>query len=729
MEISGSQRSSLIVVSLALSIALSNAATPKPALRIPYVSNAPKWEDFVPGRESGPELLVADFRQRQPHDGDPASQPTAVYLSYDDKNLYAVFVCTDQPGKVRAHVSRRESISDDDTVGLLLDTFHDGRRAYMFFANPLGVQLDGIATEGHPDDLSFDTVWRSDGRLTRFGYIVRIAVPFKSLRFRPDGGAWGVSLTRKIKRNDEYSSWPYITDRLEAFVPQFGILEGLTPRLKGRNIDVIPYGFLAHERLLDDAGGYRARPETRGGLDAKAVLHNTLTLDVTVNPDFSQVESDEPQVTVNQRYEVFFPEKRPFFLENAGFFETPETLFFSRRIVDPQLGARLTGKIGPWEIGVLTMDDRAPGNLDGTGQRAHIEVGRIQREVGAATFGVTYESRQFEGGANQVISEDTRIKLGANWIAAGQVVYSNTRIPGDPTSSGSAWFGELRHSGRHLQYFTQYRDRSPEFAADLGFIPRVDIREVKNVAEYRWKPQAGWLLSYGPSVIATAAWNHAGSLQDWSVETPFSFDFKGPSNLTVSRIEAFERFRNLGFRKDSSDVQFSYNKWKWLGVLADYSEGRAVNYNPAAGLLPQAADSIEGNLNLTFRPTTRARFDETYFYTRLGSPGASVFTNHLCRSKLNYQFTRELSARVIVDYNAVLPNLSLTSLDRTKRFATDLLLTYLIHPGTALYVGYTDQRENFGFLGASQAELQRMGGPWLSTGRQFFVKISYLLSL
>jgi hypothetical protein len=709
-------------------MALSSAAAPKPTLRIPYVPVAPKWEDFVPGQRAGAELRVDDFRQRQPHDGDPATQPTSVYLSYDDKNLYAVFVCTDEPGKVRAHVSRRESISDDDTVGLSLDTFQDGRRAYMFFANPLGVQLDGIATEGQPDDYSFDAVWRSDGRLTGFGYIVRIAIPFKSLRFRPDGGAWGISLNRKIKRNDEFSSWPFITDRIEGYVPQFGTLEGLTPQLKGRHIDVIPYGFLAHERLLDGAGGYRAQPETRGGLDAKAVLHNTLTLDVTANPDFSQIESDEPQVTVNQRYEVYFPEKRPFFLENAGFFDTPETLFFSRRIVEPQFGARLTGKIGPWAIGALTMDDRAPGNLDGTGQRAHIEVARIQREAGAATFGVMVASTQFDGGANQVISADTRIKLGSNWIASGQVVLSKTRTPGDPTYSGSAWFGELRHSGRHLQYYTQYRDRSSEFAADLGFIPRVDIREVKNVAEYRWKPEAGWLLSFGPSIIATGAWNHAGSLQDWSVETPFSFDFRGPANLTVSRIEAFERFRDLGFRKDSSDVQFSYNKWQWLGVVADYSEGRAVNYNPAAGLAPLASDLIESNLTLSFRPTARARFDETYFYTRLGSPGASVFTNHLCRSKWNYQFTRALSARVIVDYNAVLPNLSLTSLNRTKRFGTDLLLTYLIHPGTALYVGYTDQRENYGFIGTAAAELQRMGGPWLSTGRQFFAKVSYLLS-
>jgi hypothetical protein len=165
-----------------------------------------------------------------------------------------------------------------------------------------------------------------------------------------------------------------------------------------------------------------------------------------------------------------------------------------------------------------------------------------------------------------------------------------------------------------------------------------------------------------------------------------------------------------------------------MGVQADYSPGRSINYNPAAGRGPMAADSIDGNLTLSFRPATRARFDETYFYTRLGTPGALVFTNHLFRSKVNYQFTRTLSARVILDYNAVLPNAALTSLERTKRFGTDVLLTYLIHPGTALYVGYNDQRENLRLLTVSPAEWQRTGGPWLSTGRQFFAKVSYLLS-
>jgi hypothetical protein len=701
------------------------AATPKPSLRIPHVPAAPDWEQYAPGRNNGPGLKVDGFRQRQPGDGDAVSQPTEVYLSYDDRRLYAVFVCTEEQGKVRAHISRRESISDDDAVGISLDTFHDGHHAYMFFVNPLGVQLDGISTEGQSDDYTFDTVWSAEGKLTPFGYVVRIAIPFKSLRFRSDNGAWGLALTRKIKRNNEFSSWPYITDRIEAYVPQFGELEGIEPPVRARDVSVIPYGFLANQRYLDN-GAYRMDREVRGGVDAKAVLHNSLTLDLTANPDFSQVESDEPQVTVNQRYEVFFPEKRPFFLENAGFFDTPETLFFSRRIVDPQFGARLTGKVGSWAIGALTMDDRAPGEDDGTGRRAHVEVARVEREFGHSSAGVLFESSQYGGGTNEVASADTRVKLSANWIATAQGVFSSTRIPGRRAVSGHDWYGELRHGGRHLQYATRYRDLSAGFNADLGFIPRVDMRELRNSVDYRWRPESGWLRSFGPSLVASAIRDHAGALTDWSVETPFSFEFKGPSTLTVSRSEAFERYLGRGFRKHASEIQFTTDTWKWIGLNADYSQGLGVNYYPAADLAPIAAGTIQANLGITVHPTSRLRIDETYFYTRLAAGSASVFTNHLLRSKVNYQFTRAFSARAIVDYNGVLPNAALTAIDRTKRVGADLLLAYLIHPGTALYVGYSDQRENLRWLTTSPVEMARMGGPWLSTGRQFFAKISYL---
>src|SRR5687768_15274956 len=286
--------------------------------------------------------VVTEFRQREPGDGTPISAETQAYLSYDSENLYVIFVCRDDPSDIRANIARREDIEADDAVVVYLDTFRDRKRAYLFMVNPRGVQLDGIRTEGQDDDLSFDAVWHAEGQLTDTGYIVRIAIPFRSLRFpRASQQTWGVALGRIIRRNNEESYWPFITEREDGFVPQFAEAQGLSDISPGMNIQVNPYATVARARILDDDAeipGFRTLNDQRVGMDAKLVLRDAVAVDGTINPDFSQVETDDPQVSVNQRFEVFFPEKRPFFLENAGYFQTPVNLFFSRRIQDPGAG-------------------------------------------------------------------------------------------------------------------------------------------------------------------------------------------------------------------------------------------------------------------------------------------------------------------------------------------------------------------------------------------------------
>jgi hypothetical protein len=726
-------RTSWIVV-LATAALLPPARGGEPhstTITIPLVSRVPQLEDVLEGVSRLGGVEIADFRQRQPNDGAPVSQPTTAWLSYDENNLYVLFLCREEPGKVRAHMSRRESVSNDDLVGISLDTFHDGRRAYMFYSNALGVQLDGITTEGQSDDYTFDTVWRSEGRLVPGGYAVRFAIPFKSLRFPAGPGrAWGIALTRVIRRNQEYSTWPRITDRVEAYVPQFAAAEGLDTPHSGRNIQLVPYGFLERERFLHDGRMLREN-EIRGGLDAKAVLHDSLTLDVTLNPDFSQVESDEPQVTINQRYEVFFPEKRPFFLDNAGYFQTPETLFFSRRVVDPQFGARLTGKIGNWALGLLAMDDRAPGlapgaeEAPGASGRARIGVVRIQRDFGhESNAGFLVTSDRVGQSYNSVYSADGRYKVNANWILTGQVMRSTTRDgESGAQQTGAAYFAEVRHAGRHFSYYSQYRDRSPEFNAALGYIPRVDLRRVKNYAAYQWRPEAGFLVSYGPSMYATLDWDYSGRLQGWSVETPLTFNFKGPSSVGLSREESYEWYAGRGFRKYGNSFSAATERWKWLGVSGSFRNGTDINYYPGPALLPSTARSQDATLMATFRPGPRVRLEESYVYSRLAGR-VTIFDNHIVRSKLNYQFTRSLSARVILDYNAVLPNEQLVNLERAKRVNVDFLATYMPHPGTAVYFGYGDRYENL-----LPPDWQRTRVPGYSTGRQVFVKFSYFIRL
>lgn len=736
------------ITSMAALLLCAAAATAQqqaqpPSLRIPRVTVPPRLEDYLDGESRRSDARVTGFIQREPKDGSPISQDTTVYLSYDDKNLYAVFVCKDEPGKVRAHLVKREAIFGDDVVGILLDTYHDRRRAYEFLVNPLGIQLDGIATEGQDDDFSFDTLWHSEGKVTPFGFVVWMAIPFKSLRFTSDDvQTWGLALGRIMPRTNEEAFWPRITRSIAGFAQQMATLEGIEQISPGRNVQLIPYGFFARARFLDDqTGRLRTDTDTRAGVDAKVVIKDSFTLDITANPDFSQVESDEPQVTINQRFEVFFPEKRPFFLENAGFFQTPENLFFSRRIADPQFGVRLTGKMGPWAMGVLAIDDRAPGRLADAdpldGERAAIGVFRVQRELAEqSSVGLLVTSRDFASTSNRVYSVDTRLKLDKNWVFSGQAISSQTRLPDGTHLSGPAYLAEITRSSRRFFYLGNYRDRSPDFNSQLGFIPRVDIRQTEHFARYSWYPKQSLVQQFGPSAFVLANWDRRGRLQDWSANVGFAAEFARQTSVFVQHSEAFELFNDQEFRKRDIRFEFGTEWLDWLAVSASYLRGRAVNFFPAGERLPFPADAVDGQLGLRFRPTSQFSFEQTYIYSRLRTPGGldprpaptptTIFNNHISRSKVNYQFTRELSLRAILDYQAVLPNTDLVELEREKRLNADFLLTYLLNPGTALHVGYTDGYENLR-LDPVNSLFRRRGAPTTSVGRQFFVKMSYLL--
>src|SRR5258708_29313765 len=214
-----------------------------PLSKIPRVHRAPKLQDFLEDHPREAELKVTDFRQNSPGDGTPATEPTTAYLSYDNKNLYVAFVCHDEAGMVRAHLSKREATDQDDGVGLLLDTYRDFHRAYYFFSNPLGVQIDATYTEGQGYDFSFDTLWDNAGRVTSDGYIVFFSIPFKSLRFSSDPEqTWGVALYRAILRKSEYDYWPYVAQRVEGLTQQYSPVNDLQDVSPGRNIQFIPYG-------------------------------------------------------------------------------------------------------------------------------------------------------------------------------------------------------------------------------------------------------------------------------------------------------------------------------------------------------------------------------------------------------------------------------------------------------------------------------------------------------
>jgi hypothetical protein len=741
----------VIVMALAIAAPVRGDDLPSPQpslakafrLRVPKVSRPPQLRDFLRGRPREAEALVTGFQQLEPGDGVPVSQATTAYLSYDERNLYVVFMCEDS-GSVRGHMAKREEIGEDDFVGVYLDTFNDRRHAYAFEANPLGLQRDGLLNEGQKTDYTFDTVWSTDGHLTRHGYIVWMAIPFKSLRFtNNDLQTWGIALRRRILRANEEAYWPYITRRVAGFINQMAPLDDMADVSAGRNVQVVPYGTFTGSRLLDGSiPSFRTEREQSGGVDAKIVIRDALTLDVTAKPDFSQVESDEPQVTVNQRYEVKFPEKRPFFMENAGFFQTPINLFYSRRIIEPHVGARLTGKVNRWAVGALMMDDRAAGailtqNDPGSGDRAAMGVFRVQREFGSqSSAGVLVTNRDFGGSANRVAAFDTRLKLNPNWYFTGQIMDSETRDLLGGRSSGQAYLARLDYGGRNFSHSTSYTDLAPSFHTDMGYVRRVDLRAVSEYAGYLWYPGGKRLLSFGPSVSVSADWDHRQQLQDWNVYPTFVLNFPRQTSIKMASSRTYESYEGIGFRSSLTEVSAYSAPTRSFGVFASITTGQAINYAPASGLAPFLGDSTSVSLGWTWRPAERVRLESAYYYTHLtegeqapqqiGADRRTVFDNHLARLKLNYQFTRALSVRSILDYYALLPDGALIDYTRSQKLTGDVLLTYLIHPGTALYIGYTNRMENVA-IDPMARRLRFTEYPGTVTNRQIFVKVSYLL--
>jgi hypothetical protein len=732
----------------------------RPVISIPLLSHPPVLEDFLSMHPSGPIALrmtkVAKFIQRDPKDGVASSQRTEVYLGYDHKDIYFVFVCFDkEPQQTRARLSRREDIFDDDTVEVMLDTFHDERRAYVFQANALGVQWDGTyAEQGQGDfgnfDSSWDTVWDSKGKLTPQGFVVWIAIPFKSLRFSADEEqSWGIILNRTIPRTNENTFWPEITRRVDGRLNQEATLRGMNGIEPGRNLQFIPYGIFRSFRAVDTRDPlpyFEAADQGRFGLDSKFILHDSLVLDVTANPDFSQVESDQPQITTNQRFEVFFPEKRPFFLENADYFSTPLDLVFTRRIADPQFGTRLTGREGPYSLGMFVVDDRGPGFLAADGdpsfhKDAYFAIGRLKRDIAKqSTIGAIFTDREFDGSFNRVGGLDTQLKLAKNWTFLGQGVASSTRNLDGSYEAGPAYKGDLQYNDLHTNYDLQYNDISPNFVSEPGYVPRVDMREVRQLVKYQLRPEGNLLLSWGPAMFVNRIYGHEGTFLDGSYEPHINFQLKGQTYLDLIPYASYpEQLRPKDFsalpavaayNQHQVEGAFGTSYFRWFALQGYYGRGTGVNYSPPAKQAPMLDNSDTGEILITFRPLSSLKIDNTYLLNRLvdRATGMSVFTNHIIRSEWNYQITRALSLRLIPQYTTVLSNPRFTSLPRSKQFNADFLITYLVHPNTAIYVGYNSDLQNLvsPLDYDVNGNLLRTRGRYLNDGRQFFVKLSYL---
>jgi len=742
-------------------------AQPASEYKAPLIQEKLRLSDFA-GMEPRPELKdkllkISGFIQNSPHDGQPATEETVVWLGYTKSAIYFVFICHDRhPELIRGHLARRENILKDDYMAVLLDPFQDHRKGVIFVVNAAGVQADASWDDTNGADYSYDQVWDSEGQVTREGWMALIEIPFRSLRFRPNGADWGVVFMHNFPRNSEQDFWPRVSTNITGILSQEGTLQGIAGVTGSHNAQINPYVLAQNERelkTLDPLNPYFSSQHLEGtaGGEVKAILKDRIVFDATINPDFSTVESDQPQFTVDQRYPVYFPELRPFFLENANYFATPINLVYTRNIVHPEYGGRVTGKTGHTNLGLFVIDDREPGQTVAPSdplynKRATIAVGRVSRDLGkGSSIGAIYTDYEFGQGWNRIGGVDFTWRMTNKWTALGQMVESSTKGTVDsgtpPTySAGPASNFQLQHNGHTFNLNSTYQDMSVGFQTQLGFIQTANIHNGQTYMNYQWYPKHRTIQRIGLETNQNVAYDHLGdrvyhySNFDVFVLLPRNFllaPVVGQNSDTVGPQNGYLLTQNRNFTENFGGFVARGAPFAQLNFNLQAIRSGNVNYNPVAGGTPFLMNQETVQALFTLQPLRQLTADNTYLLDRdhAVKGGALVYESQVFRTKVNYQFTRAVSARVIVEYDSTLANPAETSLKRTKGVGTEALLTWLPHPGTAIYIGYNNDMQNLdrslcNRLPCGACDPNNTVAPratnFLNDGRQIFVKASYL---
>lgn len=723
---------------------------------------------------------LSGFTQYSPVDGRPAEQDTEVLVWYSGSAIHFGIRAFAAPGSVRATLADRDRLYDEDQIQIFLDTYHDGRQAMVFGVNPLGVQSDGVMVEGSRGggggggggrdrtDQSPDYVFQSKGQLTEYGYEIEIRIPFKSMRYQSlDPQTWGINISRRVQATGAEDTWAPAKRAAPSFLAQSGTLEGLTQLNRGLVMDLNPFVTGRRSGLSDD-GTWVKDNAVEFGANLRWGLTPTLTLNGTVNPDFSQVESDASQVVTDPRRALYFQEKRPFFLEGIEQFSTPNNLVYTRRIVAPITAAKITGKLPGTNLGAMVAADDPLTSVDETGHPV-FAVARVQRDIGEQSrVGAVYTGK-FDGDyMNQVGGIDARLVKGA-WTLSGQVAGSATLEEGK-TTTGPLWEIGVNRTGRTFGLSYGFEGISDRFVAGTGFISRSGIASLRFNHSFTLYGSAQSLFQRTTfSAFIEGIWDYEDfvsgrGIQDRQLFLSSNFTLSGGWRLTLRAM--LERF---GY---DSDLYEDYAIERRSGAVVD-----TIPFGPAAAIQNRDLDleidtprlgPVSFRVNATFgkdvnyyewspaniwllnntiqlRPTNQIRLDLSYIlqsYDRR-SDGSQVAITHIPRLRLEYQISRAIFIRAIGEYrsssvdslrddgrtgdpiliydeDAGVYSRDLALASQANRFRPELLFSYQPVPGTVFFLGYGglfEEPERFKF------------SPLTKAAQNLFLKASYLFRL
>ncbi len=674
--------------------------------------------------------LLNGFSLYQPADGRAAPDSTDVRVWYSSDAMYFGIRAFAEPGTVAATLADRDRIGSDDNVELHLDTFHERNRAFVFIVNPLGVQADGTKSEGGgfipgsnvgpgQNDLSADFVWESRGMLTSHGYDVEVRIPFASLRY-PSSPVqrWGLQVDRKVQSSGYEETWTPARRASASFIAQSGTLEGLTGMRHGQVVELNPEftnttrGAACCAPTLQD-WKYDSRAQLGGNV--RWAMGSNFVLNGTAKPDFSQVEADATQVAADERFALFYPEKRPFFVEALDQFNVANQLVYTRTIVQPDGATKLTGKIGRVDIAALSAFDQK--GITPNGDRPLVDIVRLRTSVGdQSQAGLLYSDRVGGGRSNRLVGADTKLLFGGIYFAQFQAVQSFTTLSGVSTS-GPMWEAVIDATNRGWGFHYNLLGIHPNFRADNGFVPRTGIVRPNAANRFTWYGKPGALAErFNIFAMANAVWRYddffdAKSLLEDAAGAQMQLTLRGGWTVGVSPRVASFAFDPADYRhyvafipSDRiatvvSGVSVATPQFRKFAASASTTIGNDVDF-----LETSRVRRVDYTASLDLRPSDRMRVSATYVSTSFARRVGGERSAHarIPRVKMEYQLARPLFVRVVSQYTstrrealvdprtgAVMMLASGPSrLSASNTLRTDWLVSYRPAPGTVVFVGY-----------------------------------------
>ncbi len=678
----------------------------------------------------------------QPGENTPAPQRTTVRVLYNSRSIYFGFVCHDtRANLIRAHVTDRDEINGDDRVGVIFDTYSDNDHAYEFLVNPYGIQED-LMRSSHHLNLSFNAVWYSAASMTDSGYTAEIEIPFKSIRFPPGmNQKWRIDFVRFLPRESrDELSWTPLDRNNPCLICQGGTLLGINDTKSSDNLDLLPYVMGYQSRTLNDQGDPASGYESSGingrvGIGIRYAPSSSLAFGAVLNPDFSQVEADAAQISVNTTFALFYPEKRPFFLEGSHFFGTNFNVFYSRMIDNPIGAVKLTEKSGRLSLGYLGAEDRnspfiVPGqegsSFISSSLKSFSNIFRARYDLAAESYvGGIVTARNLRNAHNYVGGIDWTLFFDNNYYFSGQALLSDTKevndtsLFNDPRTFGltglTAAFDGQRYGGnaarvsldrraRNYSFHLSYEELSPTFQAQDGFITSTDSRQVHFNQVYTIYPLNSILNNLSFSSGAGSRFNSNGVLKrDWVVlnadfhlksQTYIHLGFR-PYDFELFHSSRFDHVTQFYLTLATSPVD-GFSFWTHLTL------GRFIDRSDTASL----GRGRSFNFGVSVSPTDQLQLNFTYSRSSLSALRGNklFFEGYIARGEAVYQFTSEVFVRLITQYNQF-----------SGQISVDPLFSYKVNPFTVFYAGSTHSFTQFGYPYGTKL-----------TAQEFFVKFQYL---